>query len=104
MVQHIRKILELPNWGENPFRNAHVSYRSDAPGELYLVFAPAVEWLYEFAKSCQFPEPERTSKGIHAWWTTHFPLMTPEQQRALWNWFDPEPFFITEIELEGDLG
>jgi hypothetical protein len=96
-IAHIRETLKLPDWGENPFRNAIVY--SD-PDNLTMDYYPPLSWLYDFAKSCNLPEPERTSEAIHAWWTAHFDQMTPDQQRALWNWFDPEPFFITEIELE----
>jgi hypothetical protein len=96
-IAHIRETLKLPDWGENPFRNAIVY--SD-PDNLTMDYYPPLSWLSDFAKSCNLPEPERTSEAIHAWWTAHFDQMTPDQQRALWNWFDPEPFFITEIELE----
>jgi hypothetical protein len=99
-IEYFRTVLELPDWGQNPFASAHIEGKD---GDFGLIYAPSLLWLSDFAKACQFPEPERTPEAIHAWWTEYFPQMTPEQQRALWHWFDPEPFFITEIELEGDL-
>jgi hypothetical protein len=99
-IKHIRQKLELPDWGENPFKNGNVYTE---PENITIDYYPPLSWLFDFAKDCGFPAPERTSEGIHAWWTEYFPQMTPEQQRALWNWFDPEPFIITEIELEGEL-
>jgi hypothetical protein len=99
-IEHIRQTLQLPHWGENPFRNASV-YTD--PDNLILDYYPPLAWLSDFAKACQFPVPILVPSCIQIWWTEYFPQMTPEQQRALWRWFDPEPFFITEIELEGDL-
>jgi hypothetical protein len=97
----LRAQLGLPNWGENPFRQAQLSYSADMLYLYYPLPYRTLQALTEEATLTPLPAPQSRRVLWEIWWDENAPRMTDEQKAVLWRLLDPEPWEIVEVELEG---
>jgi hypothetical protein len=111
-VAHLRELLEIPDWGDNPFEVADV-YPYERLEFSY--FVPMIRLMIlirqlglETPKIAEpLPESWQSLWGAESrlvsWWDETAPRMTDEQKAALWRLLDPQPWEIVEVEFEGKL-
>jgi hypothetical protein len=95
-----REHLELPNWGENPFRMADIL----AGDRLELFYMVPLEMLVQQVTDLGLDlpkDPNNTTELIwEHWWNQNAARMTDKQKITLWQLLDPEPCEIIEVEFE----
>lgn len=96
----LRAQLGLPNWEENPFRQAQLSYSADMLYLCYPLPYQTLQTLIEKAALTPLPTPQSRQVLWEIWWEHNVTQMTDEQKAALWRLLDPQPWEIVEVELE----